>query len=185
MEEKSCINSKTGRSFPTDIVNHRLKMAIEVQSGYHDKESKKIVDAFKKQFWINKGYSFYDPDIRDYTVIELIQIFFPNINEIPEYVDFDFSASVDFNLVQQYLNNGYSLKEISNITGYKHIHNLIASKRVILPDNYYKNILNIKPIVMLSKNGDYIQKFNSKCEADRHGFKYGTISRVLFGKPII
>lgn len=48
----------------------------------------------------------------------MVNIFFKEITEIPDYVDFDFSANIDFNLVQQYLDNGYSIKEISNITGY-------------------------------------------------------------------
>lgn len=36
LEDKSCINPKTGRILPTDIVNHDLKIAIEIQSTYHD-----------------------------------------------------------------------------------------------------------------------------------------------------
>ena len=31
IEDKSCINPKTKRPFPTDIVNHRMKIAIEIQ----------------------------------------------------------------------------------------------------------------------------------------------------------
>lgn len=184
LEDRSCINPKTNRALPTDIVNHNLKIAIEIQSGYHDKPEKRVIDKFKKDFWINKGYKFYDPDIRDYSILEMVNIFFKEITEIPDYVDFDFSANIDFNLVQQYLDNGYSIKEISNITGYGigGIGSLRASKKIKLPDDYFEKILNIRPIVMLSKNGDFIRKFSSKSEADKKGYKYGTISRVLSGK---
>lgn len=40
LEDRSCINPKTNRALPTDIVNHNLKIAIEIQSGYHDKPEK-------------------------------------------------------------------------------------------------------------------------------------------------
>lgn len=165
-------------------MNHNLKIAIEIQSGYHDKPEKRVIDKFKKDFWINKGYKFYDPDIRDYSILEMVNIFFKEITEIPDYVDFDFSTNIDFNLVQQYLDNGYSIKEISNITGYGigGIGSLRASKKIKLPDDYFEKILNIRSIVMLSKNGDFIRKFSSKSEADKKGYKYGTISRVLSGK---
>ena len=140
LEDRSCINPKTNRALPTDIVNHNLKIAIEIQSGYHDKPEKRVIDKFKKDFWINKGYKFYDPDIRDYSILEMVNIFFKEITEIPDYVDFDFSTNIDFNLVQQYLDNGYSIKEISNITGYGigGIGSLRASKKIKLPDDYFK-----------------------------------------------
>lgn len=184
LEDKSCVNPKTKRILPTDIVNHNLKIAIEIQSAYHDEPKKQELDKFKKNFWLNKGYQFYDPDIRDYSILEMIQIFFKEITSIPDYVNFDFSANMDFNLVQKYLDEGYSIKEISNITGYgiDGIYSLSRTKKIKLPDNYFEKFLNKKPIVMLSKNGDFIKKFDSKCDADRNGYKYGTISRVLFGK---
>lgn len=71
--------------------------------------------------------------------------------------------------MQQYLDNGYSIKEISNITGYGigGIGSLRASKKIKLPDDYFEKILNIRSIVMLSKNGDFIRKFSSKSEADK------------------
>ena len=45
-----------------------------------------------------------------------------------------------------------------------------------------KDILKRKPIVRLSKNGDYISRFNTASEANRQGFKSGTVNRVLKGK---
>lgn len=184
LEDRSCINPSTNRVLPTDIVNHNLKIAIEIQSGYHDDVEQIKIDKFKKSFWINNGYKFYDPDIRDYSILEMINLFFKDISSIPEYVTFDFSASIDFNLVQKYLDEGYSIKEISNITGYTigGINSLSATKKIKLPEDYMEKFLNKKSIVMLSKNGDFIKRFDSKCDADRNGYKYGTVSRVLFGK---
>ena len=49
-EEKSCINPSTGWPLPTDIVNHRLKIAIEIQSQFHDAPERILVDAYKKKF---------------------------------------------------------------------------------------------------------------------------------------
>ena len=49
IEDKSCINPKTNCVMPTDIVNHELKTAIEIQSWFHDfpdqKEKDEIISA--------------------------------------------------------------------------------------------------------------------------------------------
>ena len=169
---------------PTDIVNHNLKIAIEIQSAYHDKKEQKEKDLVKKNFWINNGYDFFALDIRKYTVLEMCKIFFPYLEEIPDYVDYNFSNCVDFNLVQNYLNSGYSIKEISKIMNQKHgtIQSLVYRKVVTLPENYYKDVLKRRPIVRLSKNGDYISRFVTASEANKQGFKSGTVNRVLKGK---
>lgn len=184
VEDKSCINPNTNRALPTDIVNHNLKIAVEIQSSYHDKKNQKHKDKIKKDFWISHGYNYFAVDIREYGVLEMCQIFFPYLNKIPDYVDYNFSNCIDFNLVQNYLNNGCSIKEISEIMNQKQgtIRSLIYRKVVTLPDNYYKDILKRRPIVRLSKNGDYINRFNTVSEANRQGFKSGTVNRVLKGK---
>lgn len=184
VEEQSCINPKTNRILPTDIVNHRLKIAVEIQSQYHDREYKKELDKYKKNFWIDKGYKFYDPDIRDYSILELIQLFFKDINEIPPYIDYSFSKHIDYKYVQPLLDDGYSIREIEQMLDYHqhYVHTLVQSKKVKLPKNYKEKIMNIKPIIRLSKSGEYISRFESKCDADRNGFAYGTISRVLTKK---
>ena len=184
IEDKSCINPKTKRALPTDIVNHNLKIAIEIQSAYHDKKEQKEKDLVKKNFWINNGYDFFALDIRKYTVLEMCKIFFPYLEEIPDYVDYNFSNCIDFNLVQNYLNNGYSIREISEIMNQKHgtIQSLVYRKVVTLPENYYKDVLKRRPIVRLSKNGDYISRFITASEANKQGFKSGTVNRVLKGK---
>lgn len=55
-EDKSYINPITNKICPTDIVNHRLKIAIEIQSQWHDFKDIKIKDKMKKNYWISKGY---------------------------------------------------------------------------------------------------------------------------------
>lgn len=183
-EDKSCINPKTNRPLPTDIVNHRLRIAIEIQSDYHDTEERKLVDTFKKEFWLDKGYAFYDPDIRDYSILEMIQVFFPNISSIPKYVDFKFSDCIDFRKVQKLLNGGYTISEISKILNIKKgtIQGFINNKKVSLPKDYKKRIFNIKPIVRISKSGEFMERFESLYEANTKGFSSGTIGRVLRGK---
>lgn len=184
VEEKSCINPKTNRVLPTDIVNHRMKIAIEIQSQYHDKKHKKELDKYKKNFWINKGYKFYDPDIRDYNILELIQIFFKDIETIPPYIDYSFSKHIDYTKVQPMLDAGYSIKEIEEKLNYNqhYVHTLLQTNKVKLPPNYKEKILNTRPIVQISKDNKFISRFESKCDADRKGFAYGTISRVLSKK---
>lgn len=184
LEDKSCVNPKTKRILPTDIVNHRLKIAIEVQSSYHDTQYRKKIDMFKRNFWINKGYSFYDPDIRNYSILEMIQLFFPKIVKVPEYINYKFSNCINHVEVQKMLDNGYTIKEICSETNYSKasIHNAIKAKRILLPDGYKNKVFNIKPIVQLGKDGTYINRFESLCDADRNGFKSGTIRRVLMKK---
>ena len=58
VEDKSFINPLTNRVCPTDIVNHRLKIAIEVQSQWHDFDDVKIKDKMKRNYWIDAGYEF-------------------------------------------------------------------------------------------------------------------------------
>ncbi len=183
IEDKSCINPKTQRALPTDIVNHKMKIAIEIQSGYHDKPEQKRVDEFKKNFWINKGYSFFDPDIRDYSILEMIQIFFPDIQEIPEYIDYNFSNCIDFIKIQKLLNEGYVISEISEKLNIKKgtIQSFINNKKVFLPEGYKEKVFNIKSVVQLTKDGEYINKFDSLSDMDKHGYKMGTVNRVLKG----
>lgn len=183
-EEKSCINPKTNYPLPTDIVNHNLKIAIEIQSGYHDLEDKKVIDKFKKNYWINRGYSFYDPDIRDYTFLGLIQLFFPQIEKIPDYIDYNYSNCVDANKVQQLLDEGYSFKEIAVIMDKKYstVSSLVFQKKVIIPKDYDERILNRKPVIRLTKKGEYIKRYKNLSAITEDDMAIGTVVRVLKGK---
>lgn len=182
-EDRTCINPKTKYVLPTDIVNHNLKIAIEIQSSYHDVDDKKELDNYKKDFWNNIGYSFYSPDIRNYTILEMIQIFFPQYEQIPDYIDYSYGQMCDCNLIQSYLNNGKTISEIVQLTKYTKscIQGLISRKIIYLPDGYKENVYNIKKIVQLDKDYHYINTFNSYKDLDKHGYANGTIRRVLNG----
>ena len=182
VEDKSCINPKTSRALPTDIVNHRLKIAIEIQSQWHD--NKMEIDKFKKEFWIGKGYNFYDPDIRNYSILEMIQLFFQDIKEVPDYVDFNFSNCIDFNKVQELLDDGYTIKEISSILDINEnsVRHLSAIGKVKLPEDYKAKMFNIKAFIRLSKNGEFIKKYETLASLKEDNLAVGTIIRVLKGK---
>ena len=94
-EDPSCINPNTNCVMKTDIVNHKLKIAIEIQGGWHEREKQKERDKIKKDYWTGRGYKFYDYKIKDVSVLEYVQYFFPNINEIPEWVKFDYSNKLN------------------------------------------------------------------------------------------
>jgi len=167
LEDKSCINPNTGYPLPTDIVNHEEKIAIEIQSAYHDVEKKKITDEIKKQYWISCGYKFYDPDIRSYSVLEMIQIFFPNINKIPNWIKYDFSYKLDVSHAQKLLNEGYTIREVGYILNkpYSTIVSAVGDKRLYLLEGYREKVMNIKSVVQLDLNLNYISRFDSILEA--------------------
>lgn len=183
-EDRSCTNPNSNRVMPTDIVNHRLKIAIEVQSSIHDKQNQKTKDDIKRNFWINKGYKFYNPDIRDHSVLGLIQLFFPYISEIPDYIDFNYSDCMDYLKIQKMLNDGLSTNQIASdlCLNIGSIRSAIGRRQLLLPENYKEKILNWKPIVCLSPNGEYINRYGTLAEADRNGFASGTVCRVLYKK---
>lgn len=142
VEDQSYRSPITKRICPTDIVNHSLKIAIEIQSQWHDFEDIKIKDKMKKDFWINKGYQFYDPDIRDYSILEMCQLFF-DIDKIPEWVDYSYSNKLNIKEIQEMLNN-YTVVEIANELSINphRIYDAIYSKKIFYPSNYkYKNII--------------------------------------------
>lgn len=181
LEDRTCINPKTGFALPTDIVNHRLKIVIEIQSRFHDYEYKKETDSYKKQFWIEKGYKFYDPDIRDYTILELIQLFFPEIKEIPEYVDYKMGRAVDHNLVQKMLNDGMMLKEIAIALNKPQgtIDGLIHDKRCVLPEGYHDRANGIRDVVQLTPYGDFVKEYHGYKAIEKEGFKISPVAHVL------
>lgn len=109
-EECSCINPNTNCIMPTDIVNHRLKIAIEIQSQWHD--NRKDRDEIKRSYWINRGYEFYSPDIRQYNVLEMVKLFF-DVDEIPDYVNMNISNKLNYKTIQSMLNQYISPNEIS------------------------------------------------------------------------
>ena len=179
VEEKSCRNPKTNKIMPTDIVNHRLKIAIEIQSQWHDFHDIIEKGKIKKQFWIDKGYSFYDPDIRDYSVIEMCQIFF-NIDELPDYIDYNYSNKMNIKKVQELLNSGMSVPQVAKQLNIKthNIYDGISDKKITYPQNYKR--ADWTPVVQLSLNWEYIKEYDSiKQAADFNNLNPGNISSAL------
>lgn len=165
-EEKSCKNPLTGKIMPTDIVNHRLKIAIEIQSEWHDNEYSKIKDDIKKSFWINKGYSFYDPDIRNYSVLEICQLFF-NIKELPNFINYEYSNKLNIKKIQTMLNEHISIRQISDILNVNihRIYDALHYGKVIRPDGYLD--ADLRPIVQLDLKGNYVNEYASISEASK------------------
>lgn len=182
LEDRSCVNSKTGRPLPTDIVNHRLKLAIEIQSSYHD--NRKDIDLYKKNFWVDRGYDFYSPDIRNYTILGMIQIFFRDIKLIPNYIDYNFSNCVDFLEIQEMIDSGYTIIEISNLKDIPEstVRGLVTDKKVILPKGYKNKTHKIKPVLRIDIDGNIIKRYESVNSISKDGFATGTVRRVLNGK---
>lgn len=166
VEDRSCVNPLTNCCLPTDIVNHSDKVAIEVQSWFHDFEDSKIRDKIKKDYWISRGYDFYAVDQRDYTVIEMVQIFFPHINEIPDYIDINFGKKLNDIKVQKLLNEGYNVSQVAEMMNEPthKIHDAIRYGRIYYPENYIR--ADWTPVVQLDFKGNYIAEFNSLVEAE-------------------
>lgn len=177
VEERSCINPQTNCALPTDIVNHEKMIAIEIQSWFHDFEEQKEKDLIKKTFWESKKYSFYAIDHRNYSILEMVQIFFPYLKEIPSYVNLSYSK-LDIFRIQELLNNGLTVKEISNNLGISshRIYDAKKSGKIIYPSNYIRG--DYSPVIQCDLNDNYIAEYPSIAEAKRQtGIKY--ISETL------
>lgn len=181
VEEKSCINPNTKCSLPTDIVNHRLKIAIEIQSWFHDFKDQQIKDEIKRTYWINKGYKFYAIDQRDYSVIEMIQLFFPQYLNIPSYIDFEYSNKINDIKIQQLLNSGLKVSEIAIQIGCNshRIYDAIRYGRISYPKNYIPSIYT--SVVQLNNDLKYVNEFDSIKEA-KIATGYNNISSAISSK---
>lgn len=167
-EDKSVVNDKTGKIMPTDIVNHRLKIAIEVQSWYHDFPDIMYKDEIKKNYWISHGYKFYAIDHRDYSIIQMINLFFPHINEIPDYVDMSYSSCFDCVTAQKLLDIYGSVSIVAkemNVNPHI-IYDSIANKRMHYPETYRNN--KYIPVVQLDLNGECVREYNNISQAEKH-----------------
>lgn len=115
-EDESCVNPNTNKILATDLVDHELKISVEVQSGYHDMDCQKERDKIKKIYWESIGYNHYQVDIRNYSILEMVQLFFPFINKIPEWVDLSgkvTSRKWSLEDAQILLNKGMVCREIA------------------------------------------------------------------------
>lgn len=194
-EEIGCINPNTGKSLDTDIVDHELKISVEVQSHYHDEDYQKEKDEIKKKYWESLGYKHYQVDMRDYSVLEMVQIFFPKITAIPEWVDKSgkiTNRKWSYLEAQICLNNGLSYKETAEKVGTTKcaisnaisLGNLIKLIKIKIPKILKIKIREAKvSVVQLSLNDEYIKIWESQSEAYRNtNIDSSSISACCKGK---
>lgn len=166
VEDRSFINPSSNCAMPTDIVNHGLKIAIEVQSQWHDFEDRKWRDEIKKEYWINRGYSFYAPDIRNYSILEMLQLFF-EVDTIPEYIDFSLANKLNLPVVQNLLDKHISPKCISEQLGVNvhRIYDAIGCGNLHYAEDYISS--DHCPVVCFDINMNKIDIFKSIADACR------------------
>lgn len=180
VEDKSCINPNTNMPLPTDIVNHHDKIAIEIQSWFHDFSDQAKKDLIKKEYWVEAGYAFYDPDIRDHTVLEMIQIFFPHIIQIPKYIDFEYANKLDDIKAQEFLNDGNSVSNVAKLMNVDmhRIYNAIYDKRIEYPKDYNRE--DFTAVIQCNLDNNFINSFKSIASASKNtGVKAANISATL------
>ena len=102
----------------------------------------------KKDFWISKGYDFYAPDIRDYSILEMCQLFF-NIKSLPDWINYEYSNKLNLKIVQELLNKGLSVIEVAeklNINKHR-IYDALHYNKLYYPKDYkYINLIKRKYI---------------------------------------
>ena len=181
LEDRSCVNPITNAVMPTDIVNHKMKIAIEIQGQFHRFDNQKVKDKIKKNFWQNKGYSFYDYSIDKISVLNYLKLFFPEIEDIPEYVDLNYSNKLDFKTIQNKINQNIRVSEIAkelNINPHR-IYDAIYDNKLYYPNSY--NRTTTVPIVQLDKHNNLISEYSSFKEAEtKNGIKSGLISSCIY-----
>lgn len=178
-EERSCINPNTCKVMPTDIVNHRLKIAIEIQSEWHDNKKSEIKDKIKEDFWINKGYDFYALDIRDYTILEMCQIFF-KITKIPDNINFNYSNKINIKEIQKLLNQKIKVPVIADMLGINphRIYDALQTGSLYYPEGYIKS--TNKPVLMFDMKMNLLGEFDSiQKAADSIGCSSNAIAQSL------
>lgn len=119
-----------------DIYIPQLKLLVECQSEYHDDYTRSINDELKREYSLKSGYKFLGIDKRDYTPIQAIQLFFPDMVEIPNYVRLSESirrATIPIEKAQELLNNKKTIKDVATQlgVGYKIIASSIANGRLV------------------------------------------------------
>nr|DAX07971.1 MAG TPA: intron associated endonuclease [Bacteriophage sp.] len=183
LEDRSCINPITATVMPTDIVNHKMKIAIEIQGQFHRFDNQKVKDKIKKDFWINKGYSFYDYSIDKISVLDYLKLFFPQVEDIPKYVDLNYSNKLDLEMIQNKINQYVRISDIAKELNIKphRIYDAIYDNKLYYPNDY--NRTTAVPIVQLDKYDNLISEYSSFKEAEaKTGIKAGLISSCIYYK---
>lgn len=179
IEDKSFISPLTNHVMPTDIVNHKLKIAIEIQSQWHDFPDKIKHDKMKRNYWIERGYSFYSPDIRDYTILEMCQLFF-DIKELPEYLDYALNKKLNLREIQNRLNSGDTILKIAeelNVSSHR-IYDALYNGKLNYPKDY-KNACFVS-VNQYDDEGNLLNTFDSIAQAARaNNIKEKTLATAI------
>lgn len=144
------------------IPNYKDKPTIiEFQSRFHD--TKEEFDLKKKNYAIDKGYEFIAIDHRNCSIEEAIKLFFGEIEIDLDSLDLSKFNKLDLVTAQKLLNEYKTVKEISKImnVGEGSINSAISQKRITVPKDRRIVIYNIKKIVQLDMDGNYINIFDS------------------------
>lgn len=169
-----------------DIYVPDLNLLIECQSEYHDDIKQQELDLIKKQYAIKNGYKYIAIDKRHYNQLEAIQLFFPNINKVPNWVDISMKhvkSTWSVEEAQNLLNNGFTIPEISQLLNVpiSLLQSGIERKAIIKPDNYkIKQLKQRKKIVQLDLEGNFIKEHDGVTLIE--GFTATNISACCRGK---
>jgi len=169
------------------FVSELNNLLIECQSWFHDNPEKQEIDRLKKEYALNNGYNYIAIDNRDYTPLQAIQLFFPKIREIPDYVDLLKDTIINWSLekAQELLDEGYTHQEVVDILGIKYgaLAYYIRKKILIKPENYkiIKPNLHKKIVSLNIKDNKLVKIYNSIKEAsiDIKGNDHSCISCAL------
>lgn len=171
LEDPSCINPFTSMILPTDIVCYDEKVVVEVQSWFHDRKYQKMKDAIKKRYWENRGFTVYTPDVRDYSSLTMAQLFFSDMDALPDWIDYKFGRKqIDIRVVQDMLNEYKSTKEIGDALGVSRtvVQNLIKNGEVEINNDHWKVLKNVQKIYKLSLDAkQVIAIYDNATEAAR------------------
>jgi len=169
-----------------DIYVIFLNLLIECQSVYHDDDIMKARDKLKKQFALDNNYNYMELDSRDFSPLEAIQLFFPYIIEIPDYIEFDKNTLKDWDTkdAQRLLDAGFTYIEVANALGatYNAICHAISRRILIKPETYVRKGISI---VCLTKDDKFIKTYDSSDIAGKElgGSNGSSISSCLTRTP--
>jgi hypothetical protein len=146
-------------------------LLIECQSEYHDNPEQQIIDKLKKEYALNNGYNYLAIDKRNYSPLQAIQIFLPNIDKVPDYVDISKNTNLNWDLkkAQELLNDGYTYQEVADMVGttYGSLTKFIKINILIKPKDYKIKMpsKHIKIVCLSKKDNSLVSIYNSLTEA--------------------
>ena len=86
----------------------------------------------------------------------MVQLFFSDINELPDYIDYEYSNKINIKKVQDLLNEGKTIPQISkilNIPSHR-IHDAKGAGKIVYPEGFHHS--KWTDVVKLDSDGNYI-----------------------------